>query len=70
VNYILGGTLVSIPVRATGDLKNPTVTLLSPSAVGSGLLDIMKRTVELPVKIIHPTAPVDEQSQEEGDAID
>ncbi len=59
VSYILGGTLVSIPIKATGHLGNPTVTLLSPLAVGSGLLEIMKRAVELPVKMIQPIAPVD-----------
>ncbi len=51
---ILGGTLVSIPVRVRGDLRNPTVTPLSPSAVGSELIGIMKRTFRLPMKVIQP----------------
>jgi hypothetical protein len=54
VNYILGGSLISIPVRIKGDLNNPRVTPISPTAVGSGLLGIMKRTLRLPVKIIEP----------------
>jgi len=54
VNYILGGSLISIPVRISGDLNNPQVTPVSPTAVGSGLLGIMKRTLHLPVKIIEP----------------
>jgi len=54
VNYILGGSLISIPVRISGDLNNPQVTPVSPTAVGSGLLGIMKRTLRLPVKIIEP----------------
>ena len=54
VNYILGGTLISIPVRISGDLDNPKVTPVSPTAVGSGLLGIMKRTLRLPVKMIEP----------------
>jgi hypothetical protein len=54
VNYILGGSLISIPVRISGDLDNPRVTPVSPTAVGSGLLGIMKRTLRLPVKIIEP----------------
>jgi len=51
---ILGGALVSIPVRVRGDLRNPTVRPLSPSAVGSELIGIMKRTFRLPMKVIHP----------------
>jgi len=54
VNYILGGSLISIPVRIEGDLNNPRVTPISPTAVGSGLLGIMKRTLRLPVKMIEP----------------
>lgn len=59
VNHILGGTLVSIPIKVEGVVGDPTVTPLSPSAVGSGLMGIMKRTLELPFKIIEPRAPVD-----------
>jgi hypothetical protein len=54
VRSILGGTLLSIPVRVRGDLRNPTVMPLSASAVGSELTDIMKRTFRLPIKVIHP----------------
>jgi hypothetical protein len=54
VGNILGGTLVSIPVSVKGDLKKPDVTILSPAAVGEGLLGIMKRTVDVPLKIINP----------------
>jgi uncharacterized protein YhdP len=61
VRDILGGTLVSIPIKVTGDWGNPTVAPLSPSAVGSGLLGIIKRTLELPVKLIEPLAPDNEQ---------
>ncbi len=52
VGRILGGTLVSAPVRVTGDWANPSVTALSPSAVGSGLLGIMERTLKTPVEIM------------------
>jgi hypothetical protein len=54
---VLQGTLVSIPVKVTGPWADPEINALSPSAVGSGLLGIMKRTVELPLKIIEPRAP-------------
>jgi hypothetical protein len=54
VGGILGGTLVSIPVRATGDLTDPKVSALSASGVGSELIGIMKRTFKLPLKMIEP----------------
>ena len=57
VSHVLGGTLISIPVKVTGDLKDPRVTPLSPSAVGSDFLGIMKRTLDLPVRMIHPFWP-------------
>jgi hypothetical protein len=57
VGYILKGTLISIPLKVTGDLAEPTIIVLSPTAVGEGLLGIMKRTLSLPVKIIEPVIP-------------
>ena len=52
LNYILGGTLVSIPVTVTGDIKDPKVKTLSPKAVGEGLLGVLTRTLKLPVKAV------------------
>jgi hypothetical protein len=49
---ILGGTIVSIPVQVSGPWSNPTITPLPASAVGSRLLGIMKRTLELPVEVM------------------
>ncbi|GEM_PF-2352986 len=49
-----GGTLISIPVRVTGAFSDPTVTPLSPTAVGSSLMNLMKKTINLPVKIVEP----------------
>ncbi len=57
VRSILGGTLLSIPVRVRGDLRNPTVSPLSPSAVGSELKGIMGRTFRLPIKVVEPLRP-------------
>jgi hypothetical protein len=57
VSDVLNGTLLSIPVKVTGPWADPKITALSPSAVGSGLLGIMKRTVQLPLKMIEPRAP-------------
>ena len=67
VNYILAGTLVTVPVRLRGDLKDPKVTPLSPSAVGSELLGIMRRTLELPFKVIEPLRP--RKKEESGEPL-
>jgi hypothetical protein len=51
---IMGGTLISIPTRVSGDLTNPDVVFLSPTAVGSRILNLMKNIIELPAEIISP----------------
>jgi hypothetical protein len=60
IKDILGGSLISIPVGIKGRLENPNVTPLPPSKVGAGLLGIIKRTLQLPVKIIQPIPPGEE----------
>jgi hypothetical protein len=57
VGNILGGNLISIPFRAVGELGDPDVIPLSPTAVGSGLLGILERTLKLPITIIQPVLP-------------
>ena len=57
VRYILAGTLLTVPVKISGDLRDPKVTALSPSAVGSELMGIMTRTLRLPLHIIQPLLP-------------
>ncbi len=52
LNTLLDGKLVSIPVKAEGSLKNPSVTPLHPSAVGKGLINMMKNIVNSPVKLM------------------
>jgi hypothetical protein len=54
---IMGGKLISIPFRAVGDLSDPDVIPLSPTAVGSGLLGILQRTLKLPITVIQPVLP-------------
>ncbi len=64
VSSIMGGTLVSVPVKVSGDPSNPDVTFLAPSAVGRRLLDLLENILELPVKIIEPILPKDKEKQE------
>ena len=54
VGGIMGGKLISIPFRAKGGLGNPAVIPLSPTAVGSGVLGIMERTLKLPINLMQP----------------
>jgi hypothetical protein len=54
INTVLGGSLISVPFRATGKIGSPTVIPLSPTAVGSGVLGIMERTMKLPITLIQP----------------
>jgi hypothetical protein len=44
-------------VKVTGTVSNPEVTFFSPSAIGSELLGIIKRTFNMPVKLIEPLLP-------------
>ncbi len=57
LGWILGGRLVAVPMKATGDLKDPKIVPLSPEAVGTSLLEMLKRTILLPVRIIQPFIP-------------
>jgi hypothetical protein len=67
ISDITGRSLISIPIKVTGDLGNPEVTYLPLSSVGSGLLGILERTIKLPVKIIQPLLPSkDKKQQDEG----
>ena len=64
VNYILAGTLISIPIKIEGDANDPKVTYLPASAVGSGLLGVVKRTLQVPVKLVEPVIPGDKDQED------
>jgi len=66
VNYIAGGSLISIPLRITGPLADIKVFPMSPSAVGEGLLNIMGRTLKAPFKLVQSASEfaVEESSRE------
>jgi hypothetical protein len=44
-------------VKAEGDLDDPRVSLLPPSAVVKGLLGVVERTLKLPVRIFEGGVP-------------
>jgi uncharacterized protein YhdP len=56
-NYLLGGSLVTIPLSVSGSLEDPQVTVMSPSAVSKGLLGLGERTLKMPLKLIQSILP-------------
>ncbi|MGE5258410.1 MAG: AsmA-like C-terminal domain-containing protein, partial [Hyphomicrobiales bacterium] len=61
IRWILGGRLVAIPMKATGTIEDPQIVPLSPSAVGTSILEMIERTLMLPIEIIQPLVPGMEQ---------
>ncbi len=51
INTLLSGRLVSIPIKASGNLFDPVVIPLHPSAVGTGLVNMMADILKTPVKL-------------------
>ena len=51
---VLGGSLLTIPIKVRGSLRDPEVIPLDPSEVGSGLLRVMTRVVKLPLRLLEP----------------
>ena len=52
INYLMGGSLVAIPVSVKGDPVNPRVSIMSPASVSKGLLNLGARTLKLPYKVM------------------
>jgi hypothetical protein len=54
---LVGGilqTILTVPVKVEGDIKDPKVTLMDPSVVGSELSELMQDTFRNPIKLIYP----------------
>jgi hypothetical protein len=62
VKNITGRNFVSIPFKIEGDLENPEVSSLSPSAIGSGILGIMEKVLKAPVHLIQPLIPSEKKN--------
>jgi len=61
VKHILGGQIGIIPISITGELKDPKVTPMAPSAVGNRLLGILENTITLPATLVEPAVKDDDQ---------
>ena len=70
LRWILGGRLVAIPMEARGAVSDPEVIPLAPSAVAQSILDMLGRTLRLPLHIIQPLIPgLDESIDIDGSSI-
>jgi hypothetical protein len=67
IRHILGGKVVVVPIKVKGEWKDPKVTAMAPSAVGTRLLGILKNTVMLPVTMVEPMVESDDEGTENSD---
>jgi len=57
IGKIAGGqakALITIPVGLKGDLRDPSVTLLPPEAIGEGIVTLIINTLKAPLAIFSP----------------
>ena len=57
LRYILGGNFLSVAAKVTGKLDDPKIRLAPAKDVGQGLVNILARTVKLPVHVFDPSSP-------------
>ena len=60
IGRVIGGknaTIITIPVGIKGPINDPRVIPLQPSAIGVGLLNLVKDTLMLPFNILSPILP-------------
>ena len=62
---ILGGTLITVAIKVTGEFGDIKVKTVPPSTVGEGLIGIMKRTVQLPFKLIDPNTDNNNEDEDQ-----
>jgi len=54
LRHITGGNLVVIPFQAKGTIDKPIIIPLSPKAVGTEAINILKNTLKLPFTLFQP----------------
>jgi hypothetical protein len=57
VNYLMAGTLISIPIRIGGEGADPKVRVMKASDISSHFLDFAERTINSPVRLIQHWNP-------------
>ncbi len=66
VSTLMGGNLISVPVKASGKISDPAVVPLHPSAVGDGLINMMANILKTPVRLLDKIS--DDDKQKDGSA--
>ena len=54
VGYLTGGSLISLPVQVSGDIRDPLVVPLDPRAIASRVFGVFERTFKLPEHLLAP----------------
>jgi hypothetical protein len=66
LRHLVGDAFLSVPVRITGKLEDPKVTVLSSKDVAAALLGLLKRTAEIPFVLVEPVMPGMDPKKESG----
>jgi uncharacterized protein involved in outer membrane biogenesis len=56
LGYVVGGSLTSLPVGVSGDIRDPLVVPLGPGAITSDLMGVLGRALSLPGQVAPPSA--------------
>ncbi len=48
--------VISVPVKVSGEIADPSIIPMSPSAIGSKLIGIMKQVLQAPLKVVSPSS--------------
>ena len=65
INYLMGGSLIAIPISVKGKQTDPKVRIMSASSVGSSLLSLGERVIKSPLKLIETVTPGKRGAEEE-----
>ncbi|MCP3898182.1 MAG: hypothetical protein GY707_00440, partial [Desulfobacteraceae bacterium] len=52
VNVMLNNTLISIPVKVSGEIGDPTVVPMHPVSVGKGIINLFANIIKAPFKLL------------------
>lgn len=67
INLLFGEKSSSVPVKITGSWSDPKISEISPYTIKSGLLTIIKQTLNIPITLVKPvhSGLENEKAQEE-----
>ncbi len=66
INYIAGGSLISVPIRIQGRWSELRVQPMRPADVGRGVLNLMERTLKAPFKLVQSASEFVEEESSKG----